>query len=88
MQKNAMVASSKRQAAAMIAWLRLNPNEWEPIAYGDAVTKLYSHAKLIRPSEGVGQPHSDWVFAKLIPNLCLTVTTVPTNWKIPQEHVA
>jgi hypothetical protein len=88
MHKNAMVASSKRQAAAMIAWLKLNPDDWEPVAYGDPVTKLYSHAKLVRPSEGVDQAHSDWVLEKLVPNLCRTVSTVPPNWKIPQEHVA
>ena len=88
MYKNAMVASSKRQAEAMIAWLKLNPDDWEPLAYGAPVTKLYSHAKLVRPSEGVDQAHSDWVFEKLIPNLCLTASTIPPNWKIPQEHVA
>jgi hypothetical protein len=88
MHKNAMVASSKTQAAAMIAWLKLNPNDWEPIAYGEPVKKLYSHAKLVRPSEGVVQAHTDWVMGALVPNLCLTVSTVPPNWKIPQEHVA
>ncbi|MEY9138528.1 hypothetical protein ABIE79_010056 [Bradyrhizobium diazoefficiens] len=85
---NAMVASSKKQAEAMIAWLRLDPKEWEPIAYGDAVTKLYSNAKLVRPSEGVEQAHSNWVLEKLVPNLCLAVSTVPPQWRIPQEHVA
>ena len=51
--RNAMVASSKKQAAAMIAWLKLNPDAWEPVAYGDPVTKLYSHAKLVRPELAV-----------------------------------
>lgn len=88
MYKNVMVASSKRQAAAMIVWMKLDPDNWEALAYGDPVTKLYSHAKLIRPSEGVHQAHSDWVFEKLLPSLCLTATTVPSSWKIPQEHVA
>ncbi|MEY9178247.1 hypothetical protein [Bradyrhizobium elkanii] len=77
MYKNVMVASSKRQATAMIAWMKLDADVWEPLAYGDPVTKLYAHAKLVRPSEGVDQAHSDWVFEKLVPNLCLTATTVP-----------
>jgi hypothetical protein len=88
MYKNAMVASSKRQAAAMIAWMKLDADNWEPVAYGDPVTKLYAHAKLIRPSEGVYQEHTDWVLEKLVPNLCLTASTIPPNWKIPQEQVA
>jgi hypothetical protein len=83
-----MVASSKRQAEAMIAWLKLNPDEWEPVVYGEPIKKLFQHAKLVRPSEGVFKEHCDWVLEKLVPNLCLTVTTVPPNWKIPQEHVA
>jgi hypothetical protein len=87
MFKNVMVASSKRQAAAMVAWLKLDPDAWVPLAYGDPVTQVYAHAKLVRPSEGVDQAHADWVLEKLVPNLRLTATTVPPNWKIPQEHV-
>lgn len=85
--RNAMVASSKRQAEAMIEWLKLNPEEWEPVTYGQPVKKLFQHAKLIRPSEGVFKEHCDWVLEKLVPNLCLTVTTVPPSWRIPQEHL-
>jgi hypothetical protein len=55
--------------------------------YGDKIDKLFSHAKLVRPSDGVHQEHTDWVLGKLVPNLCLTVSTIPPNWKIPQEHV-
>ena len=77
----------KKQAEAMIAWLKLSPGEWEPVAYGDKIDKLFSHAKLVRPSDGVHQEHTDWVLGKLVPNLCLTVSTIPPNWKIPQEHV-
>jgi hypothetical protein len=87
MYKNAMVASSKRQAAAMIAWMRLSPDEWVPVVYGQPLESLYQHAKLVRPSEGVFREHCDWVLEKLVPNLCLTITTVPPHWKIPQEHV-
>jgi hypothetical protein len=75
MYKNAMVASSKRQASAMIAWLKLDPDVREAVAYGDPIQKLFSHAKLVRPSEGVQQEHTDWVLGKLVPNLCLTETT-------------
>jgi hypothetical protein len=64
--QNAMVASTKKQAEAMIALL---------------------NAKLIRPSEGVERSHCDWVLGVLVPNLCLTVTTVPPHWRIPQQHV-
>jgi hypothetical protein len=85
---NAMVASTKKHAEAMIAWLKLNPSEWEPVAYGDPVHKLYSNAKLIRPCLGVEQKHVDWVLEKLIPNLCLAVSTVPSNWMIPQKMVS
>jgi hypothetical protein len=84
---NAMVASSKRQAEAMIAWLKLNPDDWEPVIYGQPIKKLFHHAKLVRPTEGVDQAHSDWVLEQLVPNLCLTVTTVPPHWKVPQELV-
>ncbi|MGX9944887.1 hypothetical protein ACTG4Q_20710 [Bradyrhizobium denitrificans] len=84
---NAMVASTKRQAEAMIALLKLNPTEWEPVIYGQRIKKLFGHAKLIRPSEGVERSHCDWVLGSLVPNLCLSVTTVPPHWKIPQEHV-
>ena len=84
---NAMVASSKKQAEAMIAWLKLNPAEWEAVAYGDHIYKMFAHAKLIRPSEGVHQEHTDWVLEKLVPYLCLTCTTVPPSWRIPQEQV-
>jgi hypothetical protein len=85
---NAMVADTKKAAEAMIAWLRLDPKQWEPVVYGQVVTKLYSNAKLIRPISGVHQAHTDWVLEKLIPNLCLSVSTVPPHWGIPQEHVA
>jgi len=88
MYKNAMVASSKTQAAAMIAWLKLDPKDWEPVVYGQPITKLYSHAKLVRPSGGVVQAHTDWVLEKLVPSLCLSATTIPPNWRIPQEQVA
>jgi hypothetical protein len=84
---NAMVASSKRQAEAMIAWLKLDPNQWEAVTYGQPIKKLFQHAKLVRPSEGVFKEHCDWVLGVLVPSLCLTVTTVPPHWKIPQEHV-
>ena len=40
MYKNAMVASSKTQAAAMIVWLKLEPKDWEPVVYGQPATKL------------------------------------------------
>lgn len=72
----------------MIAWLKLNPDEWEPVVYGEPIKKLFQHAKLVRPSGGVFKEHCDWMLEKLVPNLCLTVTTVPPHWKIPQEHVA
>ncbi|WP_029083422.1 hypothetical protein [Bradyrhizobium sp. th.b2] len=85
---NAMVAATKRQAEAMIAWLKLNPHEWEPVIYGQPIKKLFGHAKLVRPSEGVERSHCDWVLETLVPNLCLTVTTVPANWRLPQEHVS
>jgi hypothetical protein len=84
---SAVVASSKRQAEAMIAWLKLDPVEWVPVFYGQKINNLYQHAKLVRPSEGVFKEHCDWVLEKLVPNLCLTATTVPPNWRIPQEHV-
>ncbi len=83
-----MVAATKRQAEAMIAWLKLNPHEWEPVVYGEPIKKLFGHAKLIRPSEGVEKSHCDWVLEQLVPNLAMSVTTVPPNWKIPHEHVA
>jgi hypothetical protein len=86
--RSAMIASCKRQAEAMIAWLKLDPEEWEPIAYGDPVHKLFAHAKLVRPMSGVHQEHTDWVMDKIVPNVCLTVTTVPKDWKIPQEQVS
>ena len=82
-----MVASSKTQAEAMIRWLSLDPFEWVPVVYGQKIANLYQHAKLIRPSEGVFKEHADWVMEKLVPHLCLTVTTVPPHWRIPQEHV-
>ncbi|SHH05572.1 hypothetical protein [Bradyrhizobium erythrophlei] len=85
---NAMVASTRKHAEVMIAWLKLNPKEWEPIAYGDPVAKLYSNAKLIRPCIGVEQEHVDWVLEKLVPNLCLAVSTVPAHWMIPQRMVS
>jgi hypothetical protein len=83
---NVVVASSKRHAQAMIAWLKLDPEHWEALAYGDPITKLYTHAKLVRPGEGVEQAHSDWVLEKLVPKLYMTCTTVPPSWRIPQEH--
>lgn len=86
--RNAMVASSKRHAAAMISWLKLNDKVWIPLAYGDEVKEVFQHAKIVRPSEGVLQAHCDWVLEKLVPNLALTVTTIPPEWKIPQENVA
>jgi hypothetical protein len=84
---NAMVAATQRQAEAMIALLKLNPHEWQAVTYGQPIKQLFGHAKLIRPSEGVEKSHCDWVLGSLVPNLCLTVTTVPPHWKIPQEHV-
>jgi hypothetical protein len=88
---NAMVASTKKQAEALIAILarrgEIEPNQWIPVTYGQEIKNLYQHAKLIRPSEGVTKEHCDWVLGMLVPHLCLTVTTVPPHWKIPQEHV-
>ena len=82
---SAVVASTKRQAEAMIVLLKLDPTEWVPMIYGQPINNLYQHAKLVRPSEGVLQEHCDWVLEKLVPRLCLTVTTVPPHWRIPQE---
>jgi hypothetical protein len=64
---NAMVASTKRQAEAMIAMLKLNTEQWIPVTYGQPIKNLYQHAKLIRPSEGVTREHCDWVFGVLVP---------------------
>jgi hypothetical protein len=72
----------------MIAWLRLDPTEWVPLVYGQPIKNLYQNVKLVRPTEGVVQEHTDWVLGKLVPSICLTVTTVPPNWRIPQEQVA
>lgn len=85
--KNVMVASTKSHARAMIAWLKLNGEEWEPIAYGDVPKEVYRHAKLVRPTEEINQTHSDWVFGTMLPNIAMSVTTVPHHWRIPQEHV-
>jgi hypothetical protein len=82
-----MVASTKRQAEAMIAMLKLDPEKWLPVTYGEPVKNLFEHAKLVRPSDGVTRAHCDWVLGELLPNLCLSVTTVPPHWKIPQQHV-
>jgi hypothetical protein len=72
----------------MIAWLKLSDADWEAVVYGQPITKLYSYARLIRPSDGVHQVHTDWVLEKLIPSICLTATTIPPNWRLPQEQVA
>ena len=72
----------------MIAWLRLDPIEWVPVVYGQKLANLYQHVKLVRPTEGVHQVHSDWVLEHLIPHVVRFVETVPPNWRIPQEHVA
>lgn len=85
---NAMVADTKTHADAMIVWMRLDPKQWEAVAYGQPVNKLYGNAMLVRPIGGVEQAHTDWVLEKLVPHLCLAVQTLPPNWRIPQEHVA
>jgi hypothetical protein len=85
---NAMVADTKKAAEAMIAWLRLDPKQWESVVYGHVVPTLYSNAQLVRQISSVQQAHTDWVLEKLIPNLCLSVSTVPPHWGIPKEHVA
>lgn len=86
--KSVIVASSKKHAETMIGWLKLDPEIWVGMAYGDPVIQMYTEAKLIRPSEGINQGLSDWILEKLLPYICLTIGTVPPNWCIPQEHVA
>ncbi|WP_316196594.1 hypothetical protein [Bradyrhizobium sp. SZCCHNS3053] len=85
--RNAMIASTKVQAVAMIDLLKLNPEEWEPITYGQPIKRLVGHAKLVRPSDGMERAHVDWILSALVPNLCLTATTVPPHWSIPQEYI-
>jgi hypothetical protein len=71
----------------MIAWLKLDPEVWVPMAYGDRLTANYEHAKLVRPIGGVTQGHLDWVLADLVPNVCVTPTAVPawTLYEAPKE---
>jgi hypothetical protein len=85
--RSAIVADSKAHASAMIAWLKLDPTIWEPIVYGQEIKVLYQHAKLVRPLGGIEKQHADWVFAKLVPSLTETCSTLPLTWRIPQEHV-
>ncbi|MGJ4945092.1 hypothetical protein ACQR1W_31335 [Bradyrhizobium sp. HKCCYLS1011] len=83
----AMVADSKKHAEVMIAWHNLDPKEWEALAYGQPVTKLYSVAFIIRPLRGIEQHHTDWVLEQLVPSVAQDVHTLPASWRIPQEHV-
>lgn len=83
---NAVVASTKRQAEAMIVLLKLDPTEWVPVLYGQPINNLYHHAKLVRPSEGVVKEDCDWVLQMLVPHTCMTITTIPPNWRVPQEE--
>jgi hypothetical protein len=88
--KSIVVADSKRHAQAMIAWLKLPADRWQAVAYGDKLTEIYEHAKLVRPASGVLQAHTDWVLERLVPHVAMHghVSTLPRNWSIPQEQVA
>ncbi|WP_316207415.1 hypothetical protein [Bradyrhizobium sp. SZCCHNR3118] len=90
MFKNVMVASSKLHASTMIAWMKLDPEIWLPLAYGDRVTQVFNFAKLVRPGEGIEQAHLDWVLEQLVPNLQQLSATepVPPYWTVSQEDLA
>lgn len=85
---NVVVAGTKTHAQAMIKWMRLDPDVWDAVAYGDPINKIYYSAKIVRPVEGIEQRHYDWVLEKLIPSVRNdgSAVTVPPSWKLPEPE--
>ncbi len=82
---NVVVASTKKHAYAIKAWMNLGVT-WDAIAYGDPVIKIYNQCKLVRPLSGIEQADYDWVLEKLIPSIRAegTMVTVPPIWRLPE----
>lgn len=83
---NVVVAGTKKHAEAMIKWLKLDPDIWDAMAYGDSVIKTYYSAKIVRPVEGVEKRHYDWLVTRLIPSVRDdgNMVTVPPSWRLPE----
>ncbi|MCB1466621.1 MAG: hypothetical protein KDK08_05620 [Rhizobiaceae bacterium] len=65
---NAMVASNKRHAEAMIRWLALDAKEWTPVTYGDSMAgKTFAKAMCLRPVSGDVQLEASWLAEQLRP---------------------
>ena len=78
---NIVVADSRRHAEAVIAWMKLDAEDWVAYAYGETLKGVYSFAKLVRPLSGITEAHYDWILEQLIPRVIHDTHPVPMDWK-------
>jgi len=79
---NIVVADSRKHAEAVIRWMKLDPEDWVPYAYGDTLQGVYGFAKIVRPLEGVTEAHFDWILEQLVPRVVHDTHPVPMSWKL------
>jgi hypothetical protein len=78
--RNIVVADSRKHAAAVIAWGKLDPDQWEVAAYGEPLAGRYDYARIVRPAQGIEHAHLDWILEVLVPKVDKNTVPVPSNW--------
>jgi len=79
---NLLVSDTIAYSKAMIRWLRLSPDEWHPVAYGDHVPGVYADAKIVRPAGDVEEWHVDWFLSRVVTSVLEKVSTFPESWDL------
>lgn len=78
---NAVFASNKTHALAMIRWLDLEPGIWHANSYGAKLRDRYDKAILVRPVDGVTQDHFAWISGFLIPRMKHSEHITILHWR-------
>lgn len=78
--RNIVVADSHCHALAVIHWLKLDPEIWFPVRYGQKIQGDVDSVKLVRPASGASDEHLDWVMDKLSPLVRSPILPIPECW--------
>lgn len=78
--KSIIVADSRRHASIMREWLKLDADDWRPVAYGDKLSGRFLDAIIVRPLGGTELVHVTWVLDILRPHVRGNIATATCNW--------
>lgn len=77
-----IIADTWFHASAMVRWLKLDPDEWRPVRYGQRITGPFHDVKLVRPLDGASDHHFAWVMSEIMPFLVGDqIEPVPVGWR-------